>query len=105
MEEERLEELLFEIGNDTMEPRKEVVMKTKERIKYSPLIYLIPLSVLLNVVFGVMISTIFLKYFEIKLISITFISLGIISNTIICILLLNEGLFNEKINLGGFSHE
>ncbi|MEW9095783.1 MAG: hypothetical protein AB2417_11945 [Clostridiaceae bacterium] len=102
MDENRLEELLFEIGDETVETPRELVIKTKAYMddKYNKLfIYLIPLSIILYTIFASTIVYLSLHYINVKYIYIMMLNTAFtISNAIIVIFLLLYTKFNESIN-------
>ncbi|MBU5483863.1 hypothetical protein KQI86_05940 [Clostridium sp. MSJ-11] len=101
MDENRLEELLFEIGDETVEAPRELVIKTKTYMydKYHKLfIYLIPLSIILYTIFASTIVYLSLHYISTKYIYIMLNTAFTISNATIVIFLLLYSKFNESIN-------
>lgn len=101
IDENKLEELLFEIGDETAEAPKELVIKTKNCMddKYHKLfIYLIPLSIILYTMLASTMVYLSLYYINAKYIYIMLNTAFTISNATIVIFLLLYSKFNESIN-------
>ncbi|WP_315115993.1 hypothetical protein [uncultured Clostridium sp.] len=101
MDENKLEELLFEIGDETIEAPRKLVIKTKNYMdnKYHKLfIYLIPLSIILYIMLASTMVYLSLYYINAKYIYIMLNTAFTISNAIVVIFLLLYSKFNEPTN-------
>ncbi|MBU5592171.1 hypothetical protein KQI89_10400 [Clostridium sp. MSJ-4] len=88
MDEERIEELLYNIGKEKIEAPERLILKVKEHINYKPLIYLIPLSFLLNISLLGVLGYFILRIGDIRFTTMVVSYLWVFNNLIVLIFIL-----------------
>lgn len=98
MDENKIEKLLYEIGNESIEAPEQLISKTKDYIQYEPLIYAIPLSFIVNLLFIIGMVYFYMSYINLKYFYLIINIAFTISNAVIAVFLLLFFKFNKLID-------